>query len=196
MRFSGLHRCVVVLASAAACSFAPQATGSDGAVTSTGDARQGSGSGHGSGGCTPGTRVCVDATDSGVCDGAGHEVADRSCPPDSKCNAGYCQPPPGASGCTSDKQCSGSDVCDLYVEAGSLVGFCTRPSGTSSTYDHCTSDAQCDTGICADTGECFSDCTASNNCPSGQDVINCIALALTIEGVASTGVSTCSGHAD
>jgi len=190
----------LLIAMLSACAFAPQATGTDGGGTSGGggDARGSGGGSNGSGSatCTPGTRVCVDAMDSGTCDGAGHETADRHCPPASTCSGGYCQPPQGASGCTSDKQCAGQDVCDLYVQGGVLTGYCTMPSGTSSTYDHCTSDAQCATGICANGGECFSECSGQSSCPNGPDVIDCTALAVTIEGVASIGVSTCTGHSD
>jgi hypothetical protein len=160
------------------------AVGADGSTTI--------GGGSDASGVTCPTRVCVDATHSGSCDGTGHVTTDRACPPGSRCNGGYCQPPGGATACTSDSACNGNDVCDLYVQGGVLVGFCTAPVGADGIYHGCDNDEDCQTGVCADSGQCFSACSGA--CPAGPDTVACTPLDVTIEGVMSSGVSTCVGH--
>jgi hypothetical protein len=183
----------------AGCSFSPvPATfeGTDAGGTTGSGSASGSGSGSSAGsaasGCTPGTRVCIDTQHSGSCDGSGHEVIDRDCPPGSTCGAGYCQPPPGAMPCTDDDQCSGSDVCDPYVGGGSFEGFCTGRDGAADTYSQCTGGDQCRTGVCTD-GQCFTACTSQSDCPDGPDSIACKPGNGTLEGTSMSGLTTCVG---
>ncbi len=184
---------------AAACGFTPGArpghstSDAPGAVGSGSDATSGT-TGSDASGCAG--RVCVDATHSGSCDGTGEIVTDRDCPPASMCTGGYCRPPAGAAPCTTDAQCTGSDVCDLYVQGGMLVGYCTGQFGMDGTYQSCQSNDQCQTGLCADSGQCYTACTGTGQgtCRSGPDSIDCTSLDVTVEGVTSTGLSTCVGH--
>ena len=165
------------------------------AAPGSGSGSSGSGSGSGSGSassCTPGARVCVDPSDSGSCNGSGHAVADRACPPGSTCGAGYCQPPSGASSCMTDNDCPGNGVCDPYVVSGAFQGFCTAPDGSHSIYDGCsgTNSPSCDTGVCVN-GQCYAGCKNQNDCPSA-DSVSCVAGTGTLEGVSISGLKSCS----
>lgn len=184
------------------CSFTPTGAAVIGGVdagpnSGSGSAGPGSGSaGSGSGsattGCAVGVRMCIDAAHSGTCDGSGNRVIDRNCPPGSMCGSGYCQPPSGAMPCTSDDDCSNSMVCDPYVAGSAFAGFCTARAGNGQTYDSCSSNIDCRTGVCTD-GECYAACSTTSDCPE-IDTKMCEAGSGSLEGVSMSGLTTCVGH--
>ena len=140
-----------------------------------------------------GTRVCVDATHSGHCVSGG-EVIDRDCPPSSTCAQGFCAPPVGAAGCVGDVQCSGGQVCDVYVVGGVLVGFCTDPIGANSgSCSVAGNDPSCDSGICAsgDSTRCLSPCTSGNDCVGSSQICVSISNPTTIEGQSTSNTRHC-----
>jgi len=137
-------------------------------------------------------RSTVDASSATACE--------RTCPSGSTCSNGHCQPPAGATSCTKASDCSGSQVCDLYVVGGSLVGYCTDPfptqnSGTSS----CSSvgyTSSCPTGICAQDSSghtrCLTPCENGNDSTcSGDFLCKAVAEPQQIEGVSTAGQFGC-----
>jgi len=143
--------------------------------------------------CTLGERGCVDSTHAGVCDGTMF-VADHACPPSSTCDAGHCTPPPSATACTKAADCSGGQVCDLFVVGGTLAGFCTDPLGPNTGSCSTTGfDATCKTGICAaGDGEqqCLTPCTTGADCTAQQACVT-VQQPTTIEGTGTSGQQFC-----
>lgn len=145
--------------------------------------------------CTIGERVCVDATHSGVCDPQHVPTTDRDCPPGSPCAAGFCAPPSGARPCAVDTDCSGQQVCDLYVVGGTLTGFCTdKLGGNTGSCAQQGNDPDCETGICASKSDgadrlCLSPCTSS--CPNSSDQCTDLGQPTTIEGTSTVGQRYC-----
>lgn len=153
--------------------------------------------------CTPGARLCADATHSAVCGAAPPmAIVDRACPPSSSCSNGYCAPPPGAASCTRSADCSGGQVCDLFVVGGVLAGSCAPPlAGGHDLYSACGPpygvDGTCKTGACAldandpSLHQCLFPCGAAKDCPGGN---NCdpVAGSVTIEGVSAGALRFCA----
>jgi hypothetical protein len=148
-----------------------------------------------------GDRLCADATHSAVCT-SGRAIIDRACPPGSMCTGGHCAPPAGAQNCTSNRDCSGADVCDEYVVSNTFAGFCTAAiaGATGGINGICNAvgyDATCRTGVCAarDSGgtmrACLTPCTANSDCGGGG--INCVAVLAPplIEGASTAPLKFC-----
>src|SRR6185437_9471447 len=57
-----------------------------------------------------------------------------------------------------------TDAC-VTANGTDLVGTCTGTSGTTKTFDSCSTDAQCSTGLC-DNGVCTVPCDVEQ-CPAG-----------------------------
>lgn len=73
----------------------------------------------------------IDASASATVDAPSTLSCDRTCPIGSTCSGGHCQPPAGATACAQESDCSGGQVCNLFVISGSLVGYCTDSSGSN-----------------------------------------------------------------
>ena len=114
------------------------------------------------------------------------------------CSAGYCQPPAGATSCSKGSDCSGGQVCDLYVSGTALVGYCTNPIGTSTSCSTPGYDNNCVTGICArdtdDEERCLLPCESGNDwtCP-GDETCDLVGAPQAIEGVSTSGQYACLG---
>ena len=146
----------------------------------------------------PGMRLCVDATHAGVCSNLGMALVDRTCPPESTCSAGHCQPPNGALTCDADRNCAPGLYCDLYDHLGALQGYCTMPLGTGGITAMCTQPGDapsvCATGICAQHNgkiECLDPCKSGADCPGGV-ACNVVEQPATIEGDPANAEHFCS----
>ena len=145
-------------------------------------------------------RVCTSSAQSGHCDSMLSAVADRDCPGGSTCMGGYCQPPSGATACTSTSDCSASQVCALYSNSThtGLVGFCSNPRpGGAGLYADCTRDLDCGSDFCASRSggllECAEPCSSTSGtvCPGAANNCNSIASPTTIEGIPTAGQRAC-----
>lgn len=92
----------------------------------------------------------------------------------------------------SNNDCSGAQVCDLYVVGTMLTGFCTDPiGGNLGSCSAAGADPSCATGLCVDGGEtvCLGLCTGGG-CGDGQ-TCDPISAPTTIEGVSTSGKQHC-----
>ncbi len=154
------------------------------------------------GACTQGERKCAGTVASDRCEG-GVFVVDRMCPASSSCAASYCsQPtlmlgtqigarcdaPPGA----QQLQCSAKPglSCQPFVNplTKNLRWFCDSNVGGGTASTHCTTGAECRSGVCATkAGVCFDACQIDQDCTSiGDTGLTCQSLEITVEGVTVT----------
>lgn len=140
-------------------------------------------------------------------------VVDRTCPMDSTCVSGTCQPPqPTGSGaigksCASFGQpiettCTGGGgmpppSCEPFVTSSGSSGttiswVCAPPIGDGVPGASCTTGTTCRTGFCANNGQCFRGCGSAFDCPS-MGSFTCDAVQITVEGHEVTAKS-CVKH--
>ncbi|HUJ58138.1 MAG TPA: hypothetical protein VLX92_06590 [Kofleriaceae bacterium] len=146
----------------------------------------------------PGERVCPDPGHAAACDLTFQPVIDRTCPPGSSCSQGHCRAPAGATACKQQGDCSGVQVCDLYVVLGFLVGACTDPMGATGPYTPCSpigDDTACQSGICTEssggTAQCLVPCQVGSDAECPGHACDSIASPATIEGVSTFGKWGC-----
>lgn len=154
------------------------------------------------GGCgSDGTRLCVDAARSGICQ-SGVAVVDRDCPPTSTCGAGRCMPPSGAKPCTRVNDCGNGQVCDEYAVGASVMGFCTPviAGAVGGPAAPCTApgwDNGCKTGLCAADNDsaahaCLYPCKGDGDCGgNGAKCQGTLGQPASLEGVTAMGVRFC-----
>jgi hypothetical protein len=152
--------------------------------------------------CTQGQRKCSGTVASDRCEG-GMFVVDRTCPADSSCANDYCGPPTATFGTQIGARCDGSGgaqqlqcmasptamlSCQPFVDPSTknLRWFCDSPVATGKAGTHCTSGAQCRSGVCAvNAGLCFDACQRDQDCGLNTG-LTCQSLEITVEGVTVT----------
>lgn len=152
------------------------------------------------GACTQGERKCAGTVASDRCEG-GMFVVDRTCPSGSSCANDYCGQPAlvlgtqiGArcdlNGGAQQLQCMAKPglSCQPFVDPATknLRWFCDSAVGPGTAITHCTTNAQCRSGVCAvKAGICFDACQRDQDC-SLTAGLTCQSLEITIEGVTVT----------
>ena len=154
------------------------------------------------GACTPDQRKCAGTVASDRCEG-GMFVVDRTCPANSSCAAAYCGQPTlmlgtqigarcDAGGGAQQLQCVAKPglSCQPFVNplTKNLRWFCDSNVGAGAASTHCTTGAQCRSGVCATkAGVCFDACQIDQDCASvGDTGLTCQSLEITVEGVTVT----------
>ncbi|HEX8952951.1 MAG TPA: hypothetical protein VF945_13940 [Polyangia bacterium] len=152
------------------------------------------------GACAAGDRKCAGAVASDRCEG-GVFVVDRTCPAGSSCANDYCGQPAlmlgtqiGArcdlNGGAQQLQCMAKMglSCQPFVDPATknLRWFCDSNVGAGTATTHCTTGAQCRSGVCAvKAGICFDACQRDQDCSLAG--LTCQSLEITVEGVTVTG---------
>jgi hypothetical protein len=151
--------------------------------------------------CTfAGQRLCINATQSGSCDGSLQPVPDRNCPPSSFCQNGTCRPPNEANGCDRENDCQWGQACDMYVSSDgtSIITVCTPNDGQGGAYSQCNTatGSQCQSSTCAEetvsgtVDQCFFACKQSQDCPMGGVCLD-ISSPGSLEGTSTAGIKSC-----
>ena len=123
-------------------------------------------------------------------------VIDRSCPGESSCAGGFCQPPPEGTGMlgrrcdeggvAAEPQCQptlpGDPTCTPFVGAdGDAAWYCAKPVGAGGPGSACTAGNACRSGFCGSNGTCFRAC--QSDCPMvGGTQLHCAPVTIHVEG--------------
>ena len=158
-------------------------------------------------GRAPDLTMPATANTSGACGGMGGRSCapatcpgfqpDRTCPPNSKCESGYCQVPGGLPGntlglkCGSESQCyisqqTYNNSCQPYVVGGKPEWHCGTKVGDGASGQPCMSGSDCRSGYCiAGINTCFRLCAGSDaDCPVRNGVhLACRPARILVEGV-------------
>ncbi len=154
------------------------------------------------GACTQGERKCAGIVASDRCEG-GMFVVDRICPADSSCANDYCGQPTLVLGTQIGARCDTGGApqqlqcmakaglsCQPFVNpvTKNLRWFCDSDVGAGFASTHCTTGAQCRSGVCATkAGICCDACTTDTDCATiGDTGLTCQSLEITVEGVTVT----------
>jgi len=141
----------------------------------------------GGAGCTPGERQCSGNTTQ-ICtpeNGTPMFLNERACPEDTSCQDGICWPTGPRCG---ETRCPAGKVCSIFVDPerpDALGLFCIAPVGGIAGTTACTSNNQCQSGICLGRGEstfCYLSCEKERECPLASG-FKCKKLNLTINGI-------------
>jgi len=99
----------------------------------------------------------------------GSGASGAACSADSSCRSAACVDGRCQDTCCSDSECSGGTMCTLATLAGSTqkAFLCATPPGGAGTFQSCSAQTDCTSGLCAGKGYCVPTCCNSATC-TGQ----------------------------